>query len=109
MQRSLAIVPRWPQKKGDVGNKHMRPISKKNIILPAVHAESSFDVTCCQESDTSKAVCGQNNLFVDDKEYQCINGHPLFFHFCLYAMHLEHIAHLYKMEDDAMRALDRNS
>lgn len=76
---------------------------------PVMYAESSYDVTCCQESETSKAVCGQNKLFGDNKEYRCITGHPSFFHFCLYPMHLEHIAHLYKMDDVDMRVLDRNS
>ena len=31
---------------------------------PAGHAELSFDVTCCQEGETSKAVCVQSELFV---------------------------------------------
>lgn len=75
---------------------------------PVTHAESSDDVTCCQESEVAKAVCGQHKLFSHSKVYKCITGHPSFYHFCLYAMYLEHVAHLYRMDDVDMRVIDRN-
>ena len=74
-----------------------------------MYVESSYNVTRCQESAKSKAVCGQNELFGDDQKYSCINVNPSFFHLGLYAMPQEPVVKLSKLDGVAMRVLDRKS
>ena len=74
---------------------------------PVLHAESADDVTCCHEQVEITAVRGQHALFGHADAYKCICMHPSFFHFCLYEMHLDHIAHLYKMDDVDLREIQR--
>lgn len=77
--------------------------------FPVLHAESAFDVTCCQESEDAIALCLENGEFDDPQPYRCVTHHPMFYGQCLYERNLTNSAHLYRMEGVDQRGVDRNT
>lgn len=60
---------------------------------------SAFDVTCCQEDETVRDICQENELFKDKVKYPCVTQHPAFYHLVLYERKLISIAAMDKEEE----------
>ena len=79
-----------------------------NGCWPVFHAESDFDVKCCQEYEQVQQVCQENALFRDENPYACIVSHGSFYSLCLYERYLLSIENDYHMEGVDLRRIHRN-
>lgn len=76
---------------------------------PVEFAQTSLDVTCCQEITEVKATCQEYLSFGAARPYSCITEHPAFNIQCLYDRHLQNVAHLYQIREfSGRRGTDRN-
>lgn len=77
--------------------------------FPVLFAKSSFDVTCCHESEPVDRLLQQHTEFGHPEAFKCITKHPAFHTYCLYRTGLEQFGRLFLSDSYLARDGDRNA